>query len=108
VGTESIVGGVAALRTLPAEHPEVDSVIVFNDLMVLRVIRAAHAPYLEVPSSCTSTAFRSGSPCALSRRARRSTAEVALALVDNTLGSERQVLSRSHITVPRPLWRKSA
>jgi DNA-binding LacI/PurR family transcriptional regulator len=43
VGTESIVGGAQALKKMVAEHPEVDSVIVFNDLMALGVIQAAHA-----------------------------------------------------------------
>jgi len=35
-------------------------------------------------------------------------AEAALALVDDALGSDHQVLSRRHIMVPRPLWRESA
>jgi len=115
VGTESIVGGAEALKTMVAEHPEVDSVIVFNDLMALGVIQAAHALHLEVPEQLRIVGIDglslglAVSPL-LSTLAidRRAMAEAALALIDDALGSERQVLSRRHIMVPRPLWRESA
>jgi LacI family transcriptional regulator len=115
VGTESIVGGAEALQTLVAEHPEVDSVIVFNDLMALGAIQAAHALHLDVPGQLRIVGIDglslglAVSPL-LSTLAidRRAMAEAALALIDDALGSERQVLSRRHIMVPRPLWRESA
>ena len=115
VGTESIVGGAEALKKMVAEHPEVDSVIVFNDLMALGVIQAAHTLRLEVPEQLRIVGIDglslglAVSPL-LSTLAidRRAMAEAALALIDDALGSERQVLSRRHIMVPRPLWRESA
>lgn len=115
VGTESIVGGAEALHTMVSEHPEVDSVIVFNDLMALGAIQAAHTLHLEVPERLRIVGIdglslgEAVSPL-LSTLAidRRAMAEAALAVVEDVLDGEHQVLSRRHVMVPRPLWRESA
>lgn len=115
VGAESIVGGAEALQRMVAEHPDVDSVIVFNDLMALGAIQAAHALHLAVPErlrivgidglSLGDAVSPLLSTLAIDRRAM---AEAALAIVEDALGSEHQVLSRRHVMVPRPLWKESA
>lgn len=48
-GEETISGGAAAFLELVQSHPEVDAVIVFNDLMALGAVQAARSLQLDVP-----------------------------------------------------------
>ncbi|MDX3109280.1 LacI family DNA-binding transcriptional regulator [Nonomuraea angiospora] len=49
VGEESLTGGGKAFAELVAAHPEVDAVLVYNDLMAIGAVQASHALGIEVP-----------------------------------------------------------
>ncbi|MEV0618429.1 LacI family DNA-binding transcriptional regulator [Nonomuraea sp. NPDC050404] len=48
-GDESITGGGRAFTELIGAHPDVDAVLVFNDLMALGAVQASHALGINVP-----------------------------------------------------------
>lgn len=48
-GDDTIAGGAAAFDQLRAEHPEIDTVLAFNDMMALGAIQRAHQLGLRVP-----------------------------------------------------------
>ncbi len=49
VGEESISGGGRAFAELLRSHPDVDAVLMFNDLMALGAVQSAHALGIAVP-----------------------------------------------------------
>ncbi|WP_051393551.1 LacI family DNA-binding transcriptional regulator [Glycomyces arizonensis] len=51
VGEESIADGGRAFGELLERHPEVDAVLVFNDLMALGAVQHAHAHGVDVPGA---------------------------------------------------------
>jgi LacI family transcriptional regulator len=48
-GEESIAGGGLAFGELLERHPDIDAVLVFNDLMALGAVQHAHARGVDVP-----------------------------------------------------------
>lgn len=48
-GEESIGGGSLAFTELMRDHPQVDAVLVFNDLMAIGAIHAAHTLDVKIP-----------------------------------------------------------
>ncbi|MFG6200334.1 LacI family DNA-binding transcriptional regulator [Nonomuraea sp. JJY05] len=49
IGEESMAGGGEAFTQLVAAHPELDAVLVFNDLMAIGAVQASHALGVAVP-----------------------------------------------------------
>jgi LacI family transcriptional regulator len=115
VGKETIAGGAEALAALTSRFPEVDAVVVFNDLMALGALQAAHALHLAVPERLRIVGIDglslglAVSPM-LSTLAidRHAMAEATLEMVSYVLTHGGQAPSRRHVMVPRPLWRESA
>jgi LacI family transcriptional regulator len=49
VGEETIAGGGQAFAQLLEKHPDIDAVLMFNDLMALGAVQNAHALGIDVP-----------------------------------------------------------
>ncbi|MDX3231781.1 LacI family DNA-binding transcriptional regulator [Streptomyces sp. ME19-01-6] len=116
VGEESMAGGGHAFRALMAEYPDVDGVLVFNDMMAIGAVQAAQALGVEIPGQVRilgvdgltlGEAVRpTVSTISLDREALVAS---ALDIADALAASNFTNTESLHRTVmPRLLWRESA
>lgn len=113
---ETMAGGAAAFEALLANHPEIDTVVVFNDLMALGAIQRAHQMGLVVPRDVRIAGIDGLSlgavvspPLTTLSIDRVAIAAVASRLVNDLLGAETPATSVTNLTVtPHPEWRESA
>jgi len=109
--TEALQSSSEALQQILESHPEVDTVIAFNDLTAMGVLLGAHSRGLSVPEDLKvvgidGLSLGDGMYPALStlKIDGREIADAILDLAETAPNSQ----SSSRIVVPRPLWRQSA
>ncbi|WP_181805052.1 LacI family DNA-binding transcriptional regulator [Streptomyces shenzhenensis] len=116
VGEESMAGGGRAFRALMAEYPDVDGVLVFNDMMAIGAVQAAQALGIGVPDQVRilgvdgltlgAAVHPTVSTISLDREALVAS---ALDIADTLAASNFTRTESLHRTVmPRLLWRESA
>lgn len=115
-GEESIKGGLLAFIELMRAHPYVDAVLVFNDLMAIGAIQAAHTLNIKVPDQVRIlgidglTLGEAVHPMLSTISVDRETlAARALDVVDALAAinfAETEPIR--HVVRSRPLWRESA
>ena len=116
VGEESMAGGAKAFRTLMTEYPDLDAVLVFNDLMAIGAIQAAPTLGIDVPDQVRilgvdgltlgESVHPTVSTISLDRHALVTD---ALDIADTLAESDFHDTKPVHRTVlPRLLWRESA
>ncbi|MGW4791744.1 LacI family DNA-binding transcriptional regulator [Nonomuraea sp. NPDC004297] len=115
-GDESITGGGRAFTDLVGAHPDVDAVLVFNDLMALGAVQASNALGIDVPGRVRICGFdgltlgEAVHPALTSVSLdRHALVREALDLADVLAEADFGVLPPMRRTVrPRMLWRESA
>lgn len=115
-GEESMAGGGHAFRALMAQYPDVDGVLVFNDMMAIGAIQAAQALGVEIPGrmrilgvdglTLGEAVHPTVSTISLDREALVTS---ALDIADTLAAGNFTHAESLHRTVmPRLLWRESA
>ncbi|PZF84864.1 LacI family DNA-binding transcriptional regulator [Jiangella anatolica] len=117
VADESIRGGADGLARLRAAHPDVDTVLVFNDLMAMGAMQQAQLDGVAVPGDLRVVGVDGLSlgavmtpPLSTLSIDRRALAEEAAGIVGTLLdgGEPPPHPSIVRTVTPRPLWRESA
>lgn len=117
VADESIRGGGDGLARLRAEHPGVDTVLVFNDLMAMGAMQRAQLDGVAIPGDLRVVGVDGLSlgavmtpPLSTLSIDRRALATVAADIVGALLDRAEQPPHPSVVrtVTPRPLWRESA
>ncbi|SDT57140.1 LacI family DNA-binding transcriptional regulator [Jiangella sp. DSM 45060] len=117
VADESIRGGADGLARLRSEHPDVDTVLAFNDLMAMGAIQRAQLDGVAVPAdlrvvgvdglSLGAVMTPSLSTLSIDRRALATeAADIVGTLLDRAEPPPHPSVVRT--VTPRPLWRESA
>jgi len=111
---ESLQGAGEAFADLRRRHPDVDTVVVFNDLMALGVMQQAHTMGLRIPDEVRivgtdglSLGALMSPPLSTLSIDRRAIAAAAGELITAAMSGS-LVGSHSRVIVPSPLWRASA
>ncbi|KAB8185163.1 LacI family DNA-binding transcriptional regulator [Nonomuraea phyllanthi] len=115
-GEESIGGGSLAFVELMRAHPEVDAVLVFNDLMAIGAVHAAHTLAIDVPGRVRILGIDGLSmgqavhpPLSTISIDRAALAARALDVVDALAAVDfAETAPIRHVVRPRLLWRESA
>ncbi|TDD71047.1 LacI family transcriptional regulator [Jiangella aurantiaca] len=117
VAEESIRGGADGLVRLRAKHPDVDTVVVFNDLMAMGAMQQAQLDGVAVPGdlrvvgvdglSLGAVMSPPLSTLSIDRRALAAeAADIVSTLLDGAEPPPQPSVVRT--VLPRPLWRASA
>lgn len=111
---ESLESAGDAFTALISAHPQIDTVIAFNDLMAMGVFQRAHQMGLRVPQDIRVVGIDGLSIGALmappltTLSIDRQAIAVAVADIVSTCLDDATVDSQRRVVVPQPLWRESA
>lgn len=113
---ETMAGGARAFEALIRLHPDIDTVVVFNDLMALGAIQRAHQLGLALPTDIRIAGIDGlglgaviSPPLTTLSIDRVALAEAAAAMVSDLLASPDAPPSTTNISLtPSPDWRDSA
>jgi len=116
VEPESIAGGADGVRSLLAEHPQLDTVLAFNDLMAMGAVQGAHALGIDVPGTLRIVGVdglslgEAISPMltSLSFETHLVAAEAASILSEVFAGTADRSASITRSVTPVVIWRESA
>ncbi|MGJ0389517.1 LacI family DNA-binding transcriptional regulator [Microbacterium sp. CGR1] len=111
---ESLQSAGAAFSELHGRHPDIDTVVVFNDMMAMGVMQQAHAMRLRIPDDVRivgTDGLHLGAlmspPLSTLSIDRHAISEAAGDLITAAL-EDALIGSSSRVVVPSPLWRGSS